>query len=100
MTSLAYIALLFMASAFVIGVLNSWRNGLYFFLTWLLFEDFARNYLGNNMAVYFAKDVLALVVYLAFFMAYQRKQVTGFQPPLSLPLLLFFLVGLMQVFTS
>jgi len=98
MTSLAYIALLFMASAFVIGVLNSWRNGLYFFLTWLLFEDFARKYLGNNMAIYFAKDVLALVVYLAFFMAYRRKQVTSFRPPFLVPVLLFVWFGVMQVF--
>ncbi len=66
MTSLAYVALLFIGSAFVVAMLNSWRKGLYFFLTWLLFEDFARKYLGNNMAIYFAKDVLALVVYLYY----------------------------------
>jgi hypothetical protein len=29
----------------VLVILNDWRNGLYFFLTWLLFEDFARKYL-------------------------------------------------------
>ncbi len=81
MTSLAYVALLFIGSAFVVAMLNSWQKGLYFFLTWLLFEDFARKYLGNNMAIYFAKDVLALVVYLAFFLAYRRKQVTSFRPP-------------------
>src|SRR5260370_1608220 len=79
-------------------MLNSWRNGLYFFLTWLLFEDFARKYLGNNMAIYFAKDVLALVVYLAFFMAYRRKQVTSFRPPFFVPVLLFFWFGFIQVF--
>ena len=62
MTSLAYVALLFIGSAFVVAMLNSWRKGLYFFLTWLLFEDFARKYLGNNMAIYFAKDVLALEI--------------------------------------
>src|SRR5260370_16987751 len=78
MTSLAYIALLFMASAFVIGVLNSWRNGLYFFLTWLLFEDFSRKYLGNNIAIYFAKDVLALFVYLPFFLPYLPSHFTPF----------------------
>src|SRR6266446_6090821 len=89
MTSLAYVALLFIGSAFVVAMLNSWRKGLYFFLTWLLFEDFARKYLGNNMAIYFAKDVLALVVYLAFFLAYRRKQVTSFRPPFLLPVLLF-----------
>src|SRR6266849_4306327 len=98
MTSLAYVALLFIGSAFVVAMLNSWRKGLYFFLTWLLFEDFARKYLGNNMAIYFAKDVLALVVYLAFFLAYRRKQVTSFRPPFLLPVLLFVWFGVLQVF--
>jgi len=55
MTGLAYVALLFIGSAFVVAMLNSWRKGLYFFLTWLLFEDFARKYLGNNMAIYFCR---------------------------------------------
>src|SRR5260370_472150 len=98
MTSLAYVALLSIGSAFVVAMLNSWQKGLYFFLTWLLFEDFARKYLGNNMAIYFAKDVLALVVYLAFFLAYRRKQVTSFRPPFLLPVLLFVWFGVMQVF--
>jgi len=98
MTGLAYVALLFIGSAFVVAMLNSWRKGLYFFLTWLLFEDFARKYLGNNMAIYFAKDALALVVYLAFFLAYRRKQVTSFRPPFLVPVLLFVWFGVMQVF--
>jgi len=84
----------------VIGlrILVDWRNGLYFFLTWLLFEDFARKYLGNNMAIYFAKDVLAAVVYLSFFLAYRRKQVTSFRPPFLVPLLLFVWFGALQIF--
>src|SRR6267378_8252441 len=98
MTSLAYVALLFIGSAFVVAMLNSWQKGLYFFLTWLLFEDFARKYLGNNMAIYFAKDVLAAAVYLSFFLAYRRKEVTSFRPPFLLPLLLFIWFGVLQVF--
>jgi glycosyltransferase involved in cell wall biosynthesis len=65
---------------------------------WLLFEDFARKYLGNNMAIYFAKDVLAAVVYLSFFLAYRRKEVTSFRPPFLVPVLLFVWFGVMQVF--
>src|SRR5712664_5033726 len=98
MTSLAYIALLFVGSAFVVAMLNSWRKGLYFFLTWLLFEDFARKYLGNNMAIYFAKDVLAAAVYLSFFLAYRRKEVTSFRPPFLIPVLIFIWFAVMQVF--
>src|SRR5712692_9179973 len=98
MTGLAFVALAFVGCAFVVAMLNSWRNGLYFFLTWLLFEDFARKYLGNNMAIYFAKDVLAAVVYLSFFLAYRRKEVASFRPPFLVPVLLFVWFGVMQVF--
>jgi hypothetical protein len=98
MTGLAFVALAFVGCAFIVAMLNSWRNGLYFFLTWLLFEDLARKYLGNNMAIYFAKDVLAAVVYLSFFLAYRRKQVTSFRPPFLVPVLLFVWFGAMQVF--
>jgi hypothetical protein len=98
MTGLAYVALAFAGGVFVVAILNSWRNGLYIFLTWLLFEDFARKYLGNNMAIYFAKDVLVAVVYLSFFLAYRRKEVTSFRPPFLVPVLLFVWFGVMQVF--
>src|SRR5229473_2558429 len=98
MTGLALIALAFVSCAFIVAMLNNWRNGLYFFLTWLLFEDFARKYLGNNMAIYFAKDVLVAVVYLSFFLAYRRKEVTSFRPPFLVPVLLFVWFGVLQVF--
>jgi hypothetical protein len=98
MIGLAFVALAFVGCSFIVAMLNSWRNGLYFFLVWLLFEDFARKYLGNNMAIYFAKDALAAVVYLSFFLAYRRKEVTSFRPPFLIPVLIFVWFGVMQVF--
>ena len=98
MKGLAYVTLVFIGSAFVVAMLNNWRKGLYFFLTWLLFEDFARKFLGNNMAIYFAKDFLVLVLYLSFFVAYRRHQVTSFRPPFLVPVLLFVWFGFMQIF--
>ncbi len=95
---LAYAALVFIGGAVVIGILNSWRNGLYLFLGWMLFEDLARKYLGNNMAIFFAKDFLVAVVYLSFFVAYRRKEVQPFRPPFLLPLLIFVWFGVVQVF--
>jgi len=41
---------------FVLAVLSNWRNGLYFFLIWLLFEDF-QEIPGQQHGDYFAKDV-------------------------------------------
>jgi hypothetical protein len=98
MTGLAFVALMLVGGVLAIAILNNWRNGLYLFLTWLLFEDFARKYLGNNMAIYFAKDVLAALVYLSFFRAHRRKEVTSFRPLFLVPVLLFVWFGVLQVF--
>jgi hypothetical protein len=98
LVGLAYVALGFVGCAFVVGMLNNWRNGLYFFLAWLVFEDLARKYLGNNMAIFFAKDFLVGIVYLSFFLAYRRKEASTFRPPFLVPLLLLFWFGVMQVF--
>jgi hypothetical protein len=95
---LAYVALCVAAGAITIAILNNWRTGVYFFLAWLLFEDFARKFLGNNMAIYFAKDFLVLVVYISFFMAYRRKEATFFRPPFLMPVLLLVWFGFMQIF--
>src|SRR6266699_4981778 len=98
MAGLAFVTMGLVGCTFVVGMLNNWRNGLYFFLAWLLFEDFARKFLGNNMAIYFAKDFLVVVVYLSYFIAYRRKEATSFRPPFLVAVLLFVWFGVMQVF--
>lgn len=94
----AYAVMAVVGAVIVVGILNNWRNGVYFFLSWLLFEDFARKFLGNNMAIYFLKDFLALVVLISFLRAYFRKQAAGFRPPFLVPLLIFMWFGAMQIF--
>jgi hypothetical protein len=96
--NLFYVGLGFAALVLVVAILNDWRNGLYFFLAWLLFEDLARKYLGNNMAIYFGKDFLVTMVYISFFAASRRKEVQIFRPPFLIPLLLFVWFGVIQVF--
>lgn len=98
MAGLAFAAITVAIIALVVATLNDWRKGLYFFLAWLLFEDFARKYLGNNMAIYFAKDFLLLVIYISFIAAYRRKEVSGFRPPFLTPLLLLIWFGVIQIF--
>lgn len=98
LAGLAYVAIGLVGCVFVVTILNNWRRGLYVFILWLLFEDFARKYLGNNMAIYFVKDFLLLAVYLSFFLAYRRKEVTWFRPPFLAPLLLFVWFGVIQIF--
>src|ERR1700686_178912 len=98
--SLALTGLVLAGSAIVVVVINSWRNGLYFFLAWLLFEDLARKFLGNNMGVYFAKDALLLIVYLSFFAAYRRKDrdLQTFRPPFLPVLYVFVWFAAIQMF--
>lgn len=98
MTGLAYAGLCILGGAILVAVLNNWRNGVYIFLGWLLFEDFARKFLGNNMAIYFAKDFLALFVYISCLAAFRRREVTFFRPPFLVPLLIFIWFGFMQIF--
>jgi hypothetical protein len=97
---LAVIGMVFLGGAIVVAILNNWRNGLYLFLGWLLFEDFARKFLGNNMAIYFAKDFLVAMVYLSFFVAYRRRDqdIQKFHPPFRVAVLLLVWFGAAQVF--
>lgn len=62
---LAYLAIGAVILVSFSAMLGHWRTGLFIFIAWLFFEDFARKYLGNNMAIYFAKDVLVAMVYLS-----------------------------------
>src|ERR1700736_5921517 len=95
----AYVALLAIGGVFIVTILNSWRNGVYFFFSWLLFEDLARKYLGNNMAVYFAKDVLVSVVYFSFIIAVRRKKTIKIvRPPFFMAVMLLVWFGIMQMF--
>jgi hypothetical protein len=80
-------------AATIIGLatLRNWRVGLYLFPVWLAVEDFARKSLGNNMLVYFGKDALVLVIYVAFFYWLSHRAVKIWKPPFLMPLL--FLAG-------
>jgi hypothetical protein len=99
MVGFAYVGLLAVGSVFIVAILNNWRNGVYLFFTWLLFEDLARKYLGNNMAVFFAKDVLVAIVYLSFYIAVRRKKTIKIvRPPFFVAVMLLVWFGILQMF--
>jgi hypothetical protein len=79
-------------------ILRNWRAGFYLFVIWLMFEDLIRKYLGNNMAIFFAKDCLAGLSYISLLLAIRRKQAKVFRPPFLLALSLFFWLAVLQVF--
>jgi len=84
--------------AIALTILKSWRMGFYLFIVWLLFEDLVRKYLGNNMAIYFAKDVLAGLTYISLFVAVRRGRAKPFRPPFMLFFVLFFWLAVLQIF--
>ncbi len=84
---------------FVAGrIAGDWRSGVYFFFVWVLFEDLIRKYMGNSMYIYFAKDVLAGVTYLALLVERTKRDTPLFRARFRYPLGLFVLLGLVQVF--
>lgn len=98
LTTLELIAVAFVGGAVVVAILNDWRRGLYILVAWILFEDFVRKYLGNNMAIYFGKDVLALVLYISFYRSRIAKRIERFRVPFRVPLLLLVWFGVIQMF--
>jgi hypothetical protein len=98
LTTLELIGIVFAGGAVVVAILNDWRRGLYALVAWILFEDFVRKYLGNNMMIYFGKDVLVLVIYLSYFRARRGRGLEKFRVPFRVALLLFVWFGVLQAF--
>jgi hypothetical protein len=98
LNAILYATFVFAGCAAAVTILRSWRSGFYLFLTWLLFEDLARKYMGNNMALFFGKDVLALLTYASLFAAVRAGREKSFRPKFLFFLLPFIWLGLIQVF--
>jgi hypothetical protein len=88
------------ACAVALTIVRNWRTGFYMFLTWLLFEDLVRKYLGNNMAIYFAKDILVGLVYVSFLIEVRRKHLKLFRSAFFPFLWLFVWFGAVQIFNQ
>jgi hypothetical protein len=99
-TALIYIAIGCIAAAIGVAILQNWRNGVFLFFAWLLFEDFARKFLGNNMAIYFGKDLLAILIFISFLGACRRKTARTFRPPFLVSLLVLASFGLIQILNT
>jgi hypothetical protein len=86
--------------AIVIAILRNWRLGFYLFNIWLMFEDLFRKYMGNGLALFFGKDILAAIIYFCLYSAIRRRKEKPFRPPFLLwfTLSLFVWVGAIQIF--
>ncbi|HXN64168.1 MAG TPA: hypothetical protein VN862_02475 [Candidatus Acidoferrales bacterium] len=93
-----FVAVAGIAIPLVIAILNDWRRGLYAFLVWLVFEDLIRKFLGNNLAMFFAKDAIVAVTYAGMLIALRHRKFPMFRAPFFLWLAIFFWAGVLQVF--
>lgn len=98
LTSVGFVAAGVVMCLICAAILQNWRSGFYVFLTWLLFEDLVRKFLGNNMSIFFAKDVLVGVTYISLLVMIRRKQAAVFRPPFLMWFSLFFWIGVVQIF--
>lgn len=81
-----------------LAILRNWRTGFYFFFAWLLFEDLARKYMNNGLALFFGKDILAALTYISLYAAIRRGREKTFRPPFLMPLAIFVWLGVIQIF--
>ena len=96
--TLEFVALGFAGCGAALAILRNWRAGFYFFLVWLLFEDLARKYMNNSLALFFGKDILAALTYISLYAAIRRGREKTFRPPFLLPLAIFVWLGAIQIF--
>ena len=96
--TLEFAALGFAGCGAALAILRNWRTGFYFFLVWLLFEDLARKYMNNGLALFFGKDILAALTYISLYAAIRRGREKTFRPPFLMPLAIFVWLGVIQIF--
>lgn len=100
MRILEFAALGFSACVVAAVILHNWRTGFYFFFVWMMFEDLIRKFMGNDLILFFGKEILAGFVYVSLAVAIRRGREKTFRPPFLVFLGLFFWLGVLQVFNQ
>ena len=98
MRTLEFAAIGITACAGAIAILNNWRAGFYVFIVWMMFEDLVRKYMGNGLVLFFGKELLAGLTFVALLAAIRQGREKTFRPPFLLGLSLFLWLGVLQVF--
>lgn len=83
-----------------VTILRNWRLGFYLFFAWMLVEDLVRKYLGNGTILFFGKDILLALVYLALYAQIRRGKEKWFRAPFLLFLSLFFWLAVLEMFNE
>jgi hypothetical protein len=98
MQSITFIVLGFIGCAVIVTTLRNWRTGFYLFFVWMMFEDLVRKYMGNNLGLFFGKDIVLAFVYASLYIEIRRGRENTFRPPFLFALSLFFWLGALQIF--
>ncbi|MGH9716606.1 MAG: hypothetical protein ACRD4R_07755 [Candidatus Acidiferrales bacterium] len=96
--TLEFAALGVSAFAVAIAILRNWRVGFYCFLIWMLVEDLFRKYMGNGTLLFFGKDILLALVYVALYLEIRRGKEKWLRAPFLLFLSLFFWLAVLEIF--
>lgn len=100
LNSLEFWALGLAGCAVSVTILRNWRRGFYLFLVWLLFEDLVRKYMGNDLLLFFGKDILCALTYISLLIAIRKGREQAFRPPFLLFLAVFVWLGVLQIFNQ
>ncbi|MGH9687631.1 MAG: hypothetical protein ACRD5K_11125 [Candidatus Acidiferrales bacterium] len=98
--TLEFAALAVAACGAAVTILRNWRLGFYLFFVWMLVEDLVRKYLGNGTLLFFGKDVLLGLVYVAMYAQIRRGKEKWFRAPFLLFLSMFFWLAVLEVFNE
>jgi hypothetical protein len=98
--NLLFLAIAVAGCAASIAILNNWRRGFYMFFVWMMFEDLARKYTGNNLFLFFGKDILLALIYISYFAAVRKGREKIFRPPFLIFLSVFFWLCVLQIFNQ
>lgn len=83
-----------------IFILANWRFGVFIFFFWIVFEDLARKFSGNDLALFLVKDVLLIVTYASFLFSLkgEKESRDRLTTPALLPIALWVAWGIVGVF--
>lgn len=98
--TLEFAGLAVLGCAVAITILRNWRLGFYSFLVWMLVEDLVRKYMGNGTVLFFGKDILLGLVYVALYSQIRRGKEKWLRAPFLLFLSLFFWLAVLEVFNQ
>jgi hypothetical protein len=74
-------------------VLEDWTKGIYILFIWLVLEDSFRKYTGYVVVLYFIKDAILFLTYLAYFL----NRLSQHKPLLNLRSPIVFAIGLLAM---